>query len=200
MRILGIDPGKSGGLVLLERVWPPVVLAAHRMEELLVTIKRSKKDYNRGQLLELMLELRPEMIVLERQQPMTRKRQGEPGPPKPEGVSSTFSMAFGFGCLAMAATAVSYIRGKRKQTTGLVDVMPSVWTRAMFKGVRGEGKHRAILLAMEWLPQLDLTPGKVRKPHQGLADAACLALYGAQLSGDACTWGREERAGGRFAL
>lgn len=183
MRILGIDPGKDGGLVLIERS-PLRVLEAERMGTFLYVVKGGKRDYDRFHLLAFIVDAHPSMIVLERQQPMTRRRQGKGGEPaRPEGVTSTFSSGFGFGVLAMAATAADYMRSLRsaEHRIDLVDVQPSVWAAAMLKGVRGEGKHRAVTVAKERLPDLNLLPGHCRKPHQGLADAGCLALYGRQV-------------------
>jgi hypothetical protein len=50
--------------------------------------------------------------------------------------------------------------------------------RDLLQGVAGDGKQRAISWARQACPGLDLTPGAMRKPHDGLADAACLALWG----------------------
>jgi hypothetical protein len=47
----------------------------------------------------------------------------------------------------------------------------------VLRDIPGEGKARAIARAAQ-LPGLNLTPGRRRKAHDGLADAACLALYG----------------------
>lgn len=172
MRFLGIDPGKSGGLVMIERT-PLHVLEARRMEDLLYRVKRGRTDYLRRDILELLVAWNPDVIVLERQQPMVRKGVKE-------GMTASFATGFGFGVLAMACTAFNYIRGETNadRYAELIDVQPATWTRTMFRGVRGEGKHRAVIVAMERLPNLELRPGNCRKPHQGLADAACLALYG----------------------
>jgi hypothetical protein len=50
--------------------------------------------------------------------------------------------------------------------------------KELLTDLAGEGKDRAVALARQRLPGLDLTPGRRRVPHTGLADAGCLALYG----------------------
>jgi Holliday junction resolvasome RuvABC endonuclease subunit len=60
-------------------------------------------------------------------------------------------------------------------------VPPARWKKAVCPG-GGDPKARAIAVAERMLPTLNLRPGKSRKPHDGLADAACLALHAFRLS------------------
>jgi hypothetical protein len=62
----------------------------------------------------------------------------------------------------------------------VIEPTPQSWQRVILRDIPGEGKARSIARAAQ-LPGLNLTPGRRRKAHDGLADAACLALYGAAL-------------------
>jgi crossover junction endodeoxyribonuclease RuvC len=57
-------------------------------------------------------------------------------------------------------------------------VHPKTWQGAVCRDVPGDTKTRAIITCQRELPGLDLTPGKKKKPHDGMADAACMALFG----------------------
>ena len=92
-----------------------------------------------------------------------------------EGRTSCFTNGMGFGLWrgVIAALNLPSIRPT-----------PAAWQRQIF-GTRPAGadrKARAIETAMMRCPDLDLVLKRRRKPHDGLADAACLALFGiAQL-------------------
>jgi hypothetical protein len=62
-------------------------------------------------------------------------------------------------------------------------VVPQVWKKAVLPGA-AKGKQAAVDLAQRTWPQAGLPA------HDGLADAACLALYGSRLL-------KERRAGGK---
>jgi hypothetical protein len=53
----------------------------------------------------------------------------------------------------------------------------SPWMAQALRDQPGEGKARAVALVQSRLPDLDLTPGRRRKPHDGLADAGALAIW-----------------------
>lgn len=55
---------------------------------------------------------------------------------------------------------------------------PALAALAARTGYRGrDPKARSIAAAQRLLPDLDLSPGRRTKPHDGLADAGCLAVY-----------------------
>ena len=55
-------------------------------------------------------------------------------------------------------------------------VSPQTWQRRLCPGT-GDPKGRSIEAATRLLPDLDLTPGRKRKPDDNIADAGLLALY-----------------------
>ena len=86
-----------------------------------------------------------------------------------EGRSTAFNAGRGYGAMEMAlvATGIPY-----------EIVRPRSWQKEILKGIEGcDTKARAILKVQRAVPNLNLLPGRKRKPHTGLADAACMALY-----------------------
>ena len=83
------------------------------------------------------------------------------------------------------ATDVRWVLGKEYDVQGLIMSMgvrlltpaPTTW-QTIRKGVPGKGKEQSILCARQQLPGLELLWGRRQKPHDGLADAGCLALWG----------------------
>jgi hypothetical protein len=59
----------------------------------------------------------------------------------------------------------------------VIEPTPQAWQRVVLRDIPGEGKARAVARAAQ-VAGLDLMPGRRRKPHDGLADATCLAIYG----------------------
>ena len=155
--ILGIDPGKDGALVLLRG---REVLAAVRTSELIGTAKwQAAHPLATGWLRSAHAAHRIDLAVLE-------LAAGRPG----EGRGSALTTGIGWGLWLGAVSAL----GIPVRTPASAS-----WTAAMFKGIAGEGKERSVSLAMQELPDLDLMPGpRMWRPHDGLADAACLAMWG----------------------
>jgi len=62
------------------------------------------------------------------------------------------------------------------------EVPPKVWQRAMgvLGGSRAATKDKAAELAITTWNKETFILGKARKPHSGMIDAACIALYGVQ--------------------
>lgn len=166
MIVAGIDPGKGGAIVWLVLEGCVVQAASGwRTEERFV----AGKEYALPAMRAALCVIAPDLVVLEAQQAMPATLRG-----RALGSASTASIMRGFGLWEglLAGLQIPYRV-----------VRPSVWTRAMLAGAPGGGKARAVAVAGRLLPQLDLTPGRLRVPHSGIADAACLALYGARECG-----------------
>lgn len=158
---VGIDPGKTGGAVALDGHGSPVDwVAANHPEEGYA----SKGIYWPSRMAGWLRDVRDTrggitLAVLEKQQcrPM-------------EGRSSILTTGRGQGLWegALSALGIPYVL-----------VPPGTWTRAVFgsmpKGT--DRKARAVQTSLSRLPDLQLTWGRRKKPHDGLADAGCLALY-----------------------
>jgi crossover junction endodeoxyribonuclease RuvC len=156
MNILGIDPGKNGAAVLLrDGSHVHAVLSS----ELLCgqSWEASHSEVTRWfRLLHSTWGL--DLVVLER-------LGGRPG----EGATSARTMGIGWGLWLGAASALG---------VPVIVPTPQRWQREILADLAGDTKSRSVAWCRAHLPGLDLTPGRRRVPHDGLADAACLAVYG----------------------
>ena len=162
---LGIDPGKDGALVAINSDGNVVASFMTGRDFTTKIGKGSKREYLISRmnyaLKCLVGKHKIKLTVIE-------KQSARPG----QGVTSTFSTGYGYGLWlgVLSANGIPF-----------VEVRPRTWTSHILKDVPGEGKNRSVYAVSNRLPDLDLTPGKKRKPHDGLADAGCLALYSAYL-------------------
>jgi crossover junction endodeoxyribonuclease RuvC len=84
-----------------------------------------------------------------------------------QGVTSTFNYGKGFGkILGMIETM-----GISHQL-----VRPRAWKRTVLAGTKKD-KAAAVSYVRRKYPMIDLMPGTCRKPHDGIADAVCIADY-----------------------
>lgn len=156
MVVVGIDPGKKGALVALE---------SRSLRPLLARLTADLcpgKGYAAILLARLVAGLRadyrgvPMFCAIEQQQARGRV---------PISSSAVLTTGRGWG-LWEGVIAANEIP--------VQNVSAQKWTAAM--GCRGDkGAH--ITRCLELIPGLDLTPGRKRKPQDGLADAALIALY-----------------------
>lgn len=154
--VLGIDPGKDGAAVLL-------VGDSDHMALMLAPVVGGKKweavhAEVTGWLRATHRTYPIDLAVLE-------LHAGRPG----EGAGSARTIGVGWGLWLGALSALC-----------IPVIVPTAqkWQKELLADLAGEGKDRAVALARQRLPGLDLTPGRRRVPHTGLADAGCLALYG----------------------
>lgn len=162
-RYLGIDPGRDGAAVLVDSDGPRVVetllfsecqrdgwdprTLAHALREMTAT------PHGDG-----VYHLTPSVVALE----LYAGRAGEGG-------GSMLTIGRGWGTIHAVVSLV---------WPGAVVLTPASnsWTR-MLRDLPGEGKARSVAFCSSHMPDLDLTPGRRRVPHSGLADATCLAWW-----------------------
>lgn len=148
---VGIDPGRDGALVAVQS---GAVLGTLLWREVCPDgwvpqlVARAMRD----------LDILPSVVALE----LYAGRAGE-------GRGSLMKVGIGWGVLWTAA-ALTW------PSADLLTPASSSWT-SILRDQPGEGKARAQALVASALPDLDLVPGKRRKPHDGLADAGALALW-----------------------
>lgn len=152
-RVLGVDPGASGALCVLDTVSGQVEI----IDMPTVTIKRGTRQVRQVQpalVVAALKELNPDRAVVERVGAM-------PG----QGVSSMFAFGRAAGVIegALAGLAIPY-----------TDVPPATWIKTM--GVRG-GKDGARNRAIELYPAQAQLFARVK--DDGRADAALIATFGA---------------------
>lgn len=155
MRVLGIDPGRDGALVVLDEtgcLYQRLTAEICPLDYLPEAMAGAVRDAQVLGVTRAVLEL-----------PFV-----QPG----RSISQGLLIGTGWG-LWRGILAALHIE--------TLEVRPRTWQGAILKGSALEGKARAIARATS-IPRLHLSPGKKRVPHSGLADAACLALYGLEVS------------------
>ena len=163
--VIGIDPGKTGAVVALDREGQPIEwMAADHPDEGYTVKGKGPREYV-PQVMALWLAQRHplRLVVIERQQAMPM-----------EGRTSVLTTGYGFGLwVGMCAGLGLPYR----------IVPPQTWMRAVLgsRPAKGQKKARSIIEASAQVPGLPLTWGRKTKPHDGLADAALIATYGLQL-------------------
>jgi crossover junction endodeoxyribonuclease RuvC len=154
--VIGIDPGKKGAVVL--------VTDAHASGFVLPT---STAGLDGRQLVVELMELRNPLgyraggdilVIVER-------AQSFPG----QGIASAFKYGRDYGRILGILDALGW---------PYETVPPAQWHRQIVGGDPAEGKARAAAVVAARLPDLELRPGRCRVPHDGIVDAACLALWG----------------------
>jgi len=160
MIYVGIDPGKDGGFVAVSADGAEVLTAC--ITPTIFVGKGGKRDYDITAMRALIANLSAKhdlFVTIEAQQAMPK-----------QGVTSMFSLGYGFGLW------VGLVHGLPHQV-----VKPAAWKKEMLDGLPGKDKGADIIAAERLLPALELTPGRRKKPHDGLADAGLLALYGLRI-------------------
>ncbi len=153
MNIVGIDPGLEGGLVLLgER------LLASRMPT-------REREIDGAAVARWLLFAEPDLVVVER---LTARNTFDANGKAIRRTGAEFRFATGYGVLqgVLQAMALDYWL-----------VTPQAWKRRILADTDWS-KAAAITHIQATLPDLELIPKGCRVPQDGLADAACLALYG----------------------
>lgn len=158
--VLGIDPGLDGGLAFLG---PPGALL--HITPTLKAKGSARRTFDTHAMVAL-LKARPlDLVVLEAVQaaPVHGRRQG---------TTSMFRFGQGYG-LWLGMLAALEIPHQL--------VTPQTWKAAILAGT-AKDKQAAIEFVQRRHPTLDLrATTRARNPHDGLADAVCLAEYGCRL-------------------
>jgi len=154
MIYIGIDPGKNGGMALLDD---------DRITNAGCEIPLAMDDFHAYRFYQIIRDwttgCSKVIFVLEKVHSMPK-----------QGVVSTFTFGRIYG----------EIRGiLRSLNLPLLEPAPQVWKKLVLHGMDWKGnKAASIYFAGEKYPEIDLKPGRKRTPHDGIADAVCLAEYG----------------------
>lgn len=152
-RTLGIDPGLSGAMGIVEngrpQVWTPVFRHG------------PKEDIDWRRVQEWLMEQRVhevDYVAIERVHSM-------PG----QGVASTFRFGQAYGGMR----ALVEMSGRP-----WVLVTPQKWKKEMLRGYDTSSKSSSGEYLMDAYDGLDLRASeRARKPHDGISDALCIALW-----------------------
>lgn len=153
--ILGIDPGLTGGIAVIENGIP---ITVHDMPGFTKVNAKGKKSnfVQPRQLFQLIENLNPDAIVLEQVHSM-------PG----QGVASMFKFGLAYGICQGAAGGVPTIL-----------VTPQTWKKPF--SLIGKEKDEARLLMLHMYPELK--PLLKRKKDLGRADALLIGMWYSNLS------------------
>lgn len=151
--IIGIDPGVNGGIATIKGTELRLVKRCPH-----VKIK-TKTDYDVQGMADI---IKPysglnACIHLE----LVHSFPGQ-------GVTSMFNFGKGYGMWLMAAAAYGM---------PIFLVTPQQWKKKILVNT-DKSKGAAILKAKQVFPEVNLKPGLLRKEHDGMAEAICIALYG----------------------
>lgn len=151
-RVMGIDPGKEGGVCILEdgrvTVAAPLPLAGKLVD---VPALAELVGVSHGMVTSLSL------VALEFQQAMPQ-----------DGAQSLNYLLPQFGQILGACMAWGWPVRTPK---------PKEWKSVILKGTARD-KRAAIDYVRMLHPNVDLCPGRKRKAHDGIADAVCIAEWG----------------------
>lgn len=149
MRVAGIDPGKHGALAIIEN---GVVISAQAFPLIGDEVDWTAID-------DLLVTLTPDLAMIEKVGAM-------PG----QGVTSMFSFGENVGLLRGLLTGHK-IPSHR--------VTPQAWMKLVLAGEDRKASRAAIRYCQRAYPSVSLlaTP-RSRVPHDGIADAICIAEFG----------------------
>jgi len=122
-----------------------------------VVMPKAGDEIDARAMAEILLGLMPTVVVAEKVGAM-------PG----QGLSSTFKFGKGYGTI-IGVCAAYKIR--------LELVTPQKWKGVVLAGTARD-KQAAIDYCARAFPSISLIPPRCRTPHDGMADALCLAEYG----------------------
>jgi hypothetical protein len=159
VKVVGIDPGLTGGIAVLygEKV---LVMDAPRLDA-------GRGALDAAVIVRILKTVKPDLVVIERQQamPLLGKQPCPACKRMPsQGIASTFTTGYGFGLYngILAALGLKH-----------VIVSARVWQTLMYQGAVGQGKERSLYVSSQLFPGIVL-----KKSQHGRADALLIAEYG----------------------
>lgn len=159
MQVIGVDPGKNGGLAVLDEH------GNIRQLEIMPTIA---DQIDAGRIADLIRSLGPACrIYIEHSSAISGVRHS----------GSTFSFGRNFGVLLGIVGTLGCVYSL---------VKPKAWQKEVWQGTaeRLDPKERSLLAASRLFPQEKfLATERCKKPHDGLVDALLLAEYGRRMMG-----------------
>ena len=152
MIVCGIDPGKSGAVVFLEN---KKIIYQTKMPVI-------GKEINCIRIYDLIKSYKPSHIYVEHSQAI----------PRTFSTSSAFSFGMSFGIIIGIVSVV---------LIPFTLVKPKVWQKTMWQGTSTDikPKERSLVASMRLFPDHNFVLEGCKKPHDGIIDAALIALWGA---------------------
>lgn len=161
MIICGIDPGLSGGITIIERLFDGRHENISIMSMPMPTVDIGKKKVLDVRSINTILRCKVlDLVVIEKVGAM-------PG----QGVTSMFSFGYGAGILEGIVSSL-YIPYELAR--------PQEWMKKVLTGLpKGSDSKASILWCQRKFPDIDWRgTERSKKPHDGKTDSCCLAWYG----------------------
>ncbi len=152
MRILGVDPGQSGGLAVLDESGQCVYTAPMPL---------AGKDVDFGDIARQVRCLEVTAAICEKAQAMSKKGV--------QGVTGAFKFGVNYGGLLGLFAALQ---------VPLRVVTPQAWKKVILVGTSKDKDAAISYCRRAWPSESLLATPRSRVPHDGLADALCIAEYG----------------------
>lgn len=149
MKVVGIDPGKNGGLASLDE---------NGMLKEVIPMPTDDNGIDFNAVAAFFKKHAPDIIYIENVHAM-------PG----QGVTSMFNFGFSTGGLHGSARALDFI---------VKTVNPRTWQKALMGDAKHE-KEDTIAFVVKLFPSINLLATKrSKKPHDGMSDAVAIAYFG----------------------
>lgn len=151
MRVVGIDPGKSGGLCILDN---------ELIMNLIPMPLNSDGDIDFGEIARFLECWHPKVVYIEKV-----------GARPHQGVTSMFNFGFGTGGLYGICATLKL---------PVVNVSPQTWQKFLMGKEKGvpHTKEKTIEFCMNIFPDVNLkASARCRNAHDGMADALAIATY-----------------------
>lgn len=158
---IGIDPGLDGGIAVVNR--------DGRISDLegMPVIGKGRRELDAARLHEIL----GVWVSLCKPEPISVHVEKVASMPK-QGVRSVFTFGQTYG----ATLAVLAVLGIRTEL-----VTPQAWKKVVLAGTPKD-KDAAVAYCRRAFPGAQLVPPRCRVPHDGLADALCIAEYGRRMA------------------
>lgn len=163
--VVGIDPGLDGGIAIV-----PCIPALRENWSVAMPMCTTKIDTKREIFTEGVISCLTQDLHKQKLEIALCVIELVHAMPK-QGVTSMFNFGLGYG---MLLGILDTLRIEKRK------VSPQAWKKVVLDGTTKD-KVAAIGFARTHYPNINLVLPRCRTPHDGLADALCLATYGCRL-------------------
>lgn len=147
--VIGIDPGKKGGIAFLDNEYPEYNFTT--------VMPMAGQELDMDEVRSIIDNCEPRVVVIEKVASMPK-----------QGVSSTFTFGKGYGQVLGICAAFRI---------PIELVLPQRWKNNVLAGTKKD-KDASIAYVRRVFPSLQIINERCREPHDGMTDALCIAEYG----------------------
>lgn len=168
---LGIDPGINGGLAYISHQGGGA--SAIRMPTVRGMDGRARLDLNA--IANSLRRIGPSYAVIELVSPA-------PCEGRSQGVTGMFSFGRGYGELLGILATLGIVTVEIRPQAWKKLVLPPLLTEADKQAAKDDPKAASLAFVARKYPEVCLIPPRCRKPHDGIADAVCLAHLSREIA------------------